>query len=133
MLPFSVHGMKPRRLQSCLAASDGIRELQMSQIKSVRTKRPKGAPVAVPPWELSLTSEQQGLVERAAAYAGRSVPEFIRTAVQHAARSVVEEHEVWRLNSQESRRFVETLLNPPAPNAVLRQAARQHRSDVVSR
>jgi uncharacterized protein (DUF1778 family) len=73
------------------------------------------------------------LIERAAAYAGRTLTDFVVSTLASAAQAVVQEHEVIRLNPKESRAFVENLLNPPAPNAALRKAARIYRRTVDSR
>jgi uncharacterized protein (DUF1778 family) len=83
--------------------------------------------------EARITAEQKAFVERAAAYQGTSVSDFVVTAVQEAARTVIQEHEVLKLSASQSRAFVETLLNPPEPTAALQQAADQYRQDVDSR
>lgn len=83
--------------------------------------------------EARITSEQKDLIERAAAYQGRTVSDFVVDTVQDAAKAVVHEHEVLRLSGSQSRAFVETLLDPPEPNEALKQAAEQYREDVSSR
>ena len=83
--------------------------------------------------EARITAEQKALIERAAAYAGRSVSDFVVATVQEAAKAVVQEHELLRLNESQSRAFVETLLNPPEPNEALQQASDEYRQDVISR
>ena len=83
--------------------------------------------------EARITAEQKELIERAAAYDGRSVSGFVVAAVQQAAKAVIEEHEVLRLNEPQSRAFVETLLNLPEANEALQQAADEYRQDVISR
>ena len=83
--------------------------------------------------EARITAEQKALVERAAAYQGRTVSDFVVTTVQEAARAVVHEHEVLRLSASQSRTFVESLLNPPEPTEALQEAADRYRQDVVSR
>ena len=83
--------------------------------------------------EARITAEQKALVERAAAYQGRTVSDFVVATVQEAAKAVIYEHEVLQLNASQSRAFVETLLNPPEPTEALQQAAEQYRQDAVSR
>ena len=83
--------------------------------------------------EARITLEQKDLVERAAAYQGRTVSDFVVNTVQDAAKAVIQEHEVLRLSGSQSRAFVETLLSPPEPNEALEQAAEQYREDVISR
>ena len=82
--------------------------------------------------EARITAEQKELIERAAAYEGRSVSDFVVGTVQRAAKAIIQEHEVLRLNESQSRAFVETLLDPPEPNEALERAAAQYREDVVS-
>ena len=83
--------------------------------------------------EARITAEQKELIERAAGYLGRSVSDFVVATVQEAARAVIQEHELLRLNESQSREFIETLLNPPEPNESLQQAADEYRQDVFSR
>jgi uncharacterized protein (DUF1778 family) len=79
-----------------------------------------------------ITQQQKQLIERAAAYEGRSVSDFVVHAIAQAARSVIQNHEVLRLNPQESQAFVDCLLNPPVANEALRRAAKQYRRTVRS-
>ena len=83
--------------------------------------------------EARITGEQKELIERAAAYEGRSVSDFVVATVQEAAKTVIQEHELLRLNSSQSRAFVETLFNAPEPNEALQQAADEYNQDVISR
>ena len=41
---------------------------------------------------------------------------------------MVREHESWVLSRRESKAFVAALLNPPAPNEALREAAARYKS-----
>jgi uncharacterized protein (DUF1778 family) len=83
--------------------------------------------------EARITPDQKSLIERAAAYEGRTVSDFVVQTVQRAARTIVEEHEVIQLNREQSAALVELLLNPPAPNRALKKAAKEYRKRVVSR
>lgn len=83
--------------------------------------------------EARITAKLKALIERAAAYEGRTVSEFVVDTVRQAATAVVQEHEVVRLDPSQSRAFVERLLRPPAPNAPLRKAAEEYSRKVVSR
>jgi uncharacterized protein (DUF1778 family) len=82
--------------------------------------------------EARITAEQKMLIERAAAYQGRSLSDFLVHTVQEAARAVIEEHEILRLNQAQSIALVETLLNPPAPNDALQEAAEAYCRDVAA-
>lgn len=48
--------------------------------------------------EARITAEQKERIERAAAYEGRSVSEFVVATVQRAAKHVIQEHELLPLN-----------------------------------
>lgn len=83
--------------------------------------------------ETRVSPEQKELIERAAAYAGRSVSDFVVAHVEVAAKLVVEEYERLHLNQTQSRTLVEALLSPKRPNKKLRTAAADHRTRVESR
>ena len=79
--------------------------------------------------ETRVTYEQKQLIERAAKLEGRSITDFVLAATQAAARQVIQEHEVLRLTTKDREVFVSALLNPPEPNAKLREAVRRkHRA-----
>ena len=90
-------------------------------------------PVRASRLEARITAEQKALIERAAAYEGRTVSDFVVHTVQQAARLVVQEHEILKLNESQSRAFVEKLLKRPKPNKALQRAAEDYRRNVVSR
>lgn len=83
--------------------------------------------------ETRVSPEQKELIERAAAYAGRSVSDFVVAHVEFAAKQVVEESERLHLNQRQSRILVEALLSPKRPNRKLRTAAASHRNRIESR
>ncbi len=82
--------------------------------------------------EARITTAQKSIIERAAALEGRTVSDFVINTVQQAAKAVIAEHEVFRLSREESRAFIERVLDPPEPNRVLEQAALDYRNRVVS-
>jgi len=83
--------------------------------------------------EARLSRQQKALIERAAAYEGRSVSDFVINSAQKAAEKVVGQHEVWELNGAQSRAFVEALLRPKKPNKRLLDAVNEHRETVEIR
>lgn len=83
--------------------------------------------------ETRISAEKKELIERAAAYQGRSVSEFVVANAEQAARAVIEEHEQIKLSQAQSRALVELLLKPAKPNKQLRDAAARHRKEVTSR
>ena len=82
--------------------------------------------------EARLTPEQKELLQQAAAIEGTSVTDFVVRIACQAAAQALRDHSVLVLTAQESRDFVQGLLNPPAPNAALRSAA-EHYKQVMSR
>lgn len=83
--------------------------------------------------ETRVSPEQKELIERAAAYSGRSISEFILTHVEVAAAKVVAERERFQLDQQQSRTLVEALLSAKNPNKRLKQAVENYRIRVESR
>lgn len=83
--------------------------------------------------ETRISSEQKELIERAAAYTGRSVSDFVVAHVEVAAKKVVDEYERLHLNQEQSKALVDALLSPKRPNKKLRAALENHRKRVESR
>ncbi len=83
--------------------------------------------------EARLTSEQKALLQHAADLQGRTLSDFVLENVLRDAQEVIREHEVIRLTAEDSRIFMEAVLNPPAPSARLRAAAARYLSDVEER
>jgi len=74
--------------------------------------------------------EQKAVLQQAATLSGRTLSEFIVASAQEAASRVIQEHETIRLSRAEQMAFVTALLNPPAPNERLRQAAAAYRKQM---
>ncbi len=83
--------------------------------------------------ETRVSPEQKELIERAAAYTGRTVSDFVVTHVEVAAKKVVDKHERLRLDQTQSRLLVEALLSARKPNKNLEHAMENHRKHVESR
>ena len=83
--------------------------------------------------ETRVSTEQKALIERAAAYTGRSVSEFVVAHVEVAAKKVVDEYERLHLDQVQSHILVNTLLSANRPNKKLRQAMESYRTRVESR
>ena len=80
--------------------------------------------------EARVSVEQKTVLQQAAALSGRTLSEFIVASAQEAATRVIQEHETVRLSRSEQIAFVNALLNPPAPNERLRQAAVAYRKQM---
>ncbi len=83
--------------------------------------------------ETRVSQEQKDLIERAAAYTGRTVSDFVVAHLEVAAKKVVEEYERIELDKEQSRVLVDALLSPKRPNKKLRSAVAEHRKRVQSR
>jgi uncharacterized protein (DUF1778 family) len=81
--------------------------------------------------EARITRETLAVVRRAAELQGRSVSDFVVAAAQEAAQKTVAEMEVIRLSRAAQEKFVELLLNPPAPGPALKKAFERHRALVA--
>jgi uncharacterized protein (DUF1778 family) len=81
--------------------------------------------------EARIAPDVLALVRRAAEVRGRSVSDFVVSAVQEAAEKTVAELEVIRLSHEAQERFVSLLLNPPPPTDALLRALERHRTQIV--
>jgi uncharacterized protein (DUF1778 family) len=80
--------------------------------------------------ETRVSQEQKDLIERAAAYSGRTVSDFVVAHVEVAAKKVIEEYERIHLDKEQSRVLVAALLSPQRPNKKLRGALAEYRERV---
>ena len=83
--------------------------------------------------ETRVSSEQKDLIERAAAYTGRTLSDFVIAHVEVAAKKVIEEHERLHLDQTQSRMLVDALLSAKKPNKQLKLAMDNYRKRVESR
>ena len=77
--------------------------------------------------EARISLEQKELLNRAAALVGRSLTEFVITSAYETATRTIREHEAMLLSERDRKVFVSAVLNPPAPGARLRKAARRYK------
>jgi uncharacterized protein (DUF1778 family) len=77
--------------------------------------------------EARIAPEALAIVKRAAEIQGRSVSDFVVAAAREAAHRTIEETQIIRLSVEDQRAFATAILDPPAPNAALRRAAKAHR------
>ena len=80
--------------------------------------------------EMRTTREQRDLIDRAAAYSGRSVTDFVLASVQEAAVRTIQDHTIIRLNEEDSLVFAHALLNPREPSASLLKAAKTYKMNI---
>ena len=69
-------------------------------------------------------------LERAAAYAHKSLSEFVLGQALNAADEVIHENETLTLNQVDWEVFLDALENPPEPSTKLKQAFAEHKKRV---
>jgi len=86
---------------------------------------PSAAPTAR--LEARISTELHAMLKRAAEIQGRSLTDFVVSAVQEAAQRAIEQGEVVRLSLADSERFAQALLSPPDPSLALERAFERRR------
>lgn len=76
--------------------------------------------------EARITPDLHALLKRAATLQGRSMTDFVITAVQEAALKAIQENDLIRLTLEDQIFFEATLKNPPKPNPALKKAFKKH-------
>jgi uncharacterized protein (DUF1778 family) len=79
---------------------------------------------------LRLDARAKRMLERAAAYEETSVSDFVLVNAVAAAERIIDSHEKVTLSARDWDVFYDVLINPPEPNAKLREAARRYRERV---
>ena len=80
--------------------------------------------------EARVTRDQKHLIERAAQLRGTSVTDFVVAEIQEAAAATIREFEILQLRNAAREVFVQTLLNPPEPNAAANEAMARYKKRV---
>jgi uncharacterized protein (DUF1778 family) len=76
--------------------------------------------------EARISSEQKGLLQRAASLQGRTLTEFVIESAREKAESVIREQELITLTARDRKIFVNALLAVPVPSKELRNAAEHY-------
>ncbi|WP_104992629.1 DUF1778 domain-containing protein [Deinococcus sp. NW-56] len=77
--------------------------------------------------EARIDAEKKETIGAAAAVQGLSLSDFVIQAAYSRALETLEAHRTLRLSTADQQLFMDTLMNPPAPNDALRQAAARSR------
>lgn len=72
--------------------------------------------------EARVSQDLHKMLKRAAEIQGRTMTDFIVTAVQEAAQRTIEETEIIRLSVADQQCFAEALISPPKANDALKKA-----------
>lgn len=76
--------------------------------------------------EARISQDLHALLKRAATIQGRTMTDFVVTAVERAARKAIEETEILRLCVADQKLFADALINPPKPAPAMERAAKRH-------
>ena len=76
--------------------------------------------------EARVTREQKLIIERAARIRGTSVTDFVLASAEQAAAETIKNSEVLTLRDKARQTVIDALLQPPAPNAAARAAAKRY-------
>jgi uncharacterized protein (DUF1778 family) len=72
--------------------------------------------------EARISTDLHSLLKRAAELQGRTMTDFVVSAVQDAAQRAIEQAEIIRLSRADQECFAQTLLSPPKPVPALERA-----------
>ena len=76
--------------------------------------------------EARVDSELKERWQQAADLEGRTLTDFIISSMQESADRVIERYQRMELSQKDSLMFVETIMNPPEPNAKLIEARKKY-------
>lgn len=76
--------------------------------------------------EARISTNLHAMLKRAAELQGRTMTDFVISAVQDAAQRAIEQAEIIRLSLADQQCFAQTLLSPPRPSAALKRAFARH-------
>ncbi len=79
-------------------------------------------PVATARLEARISTDLQAMLKRVAELQGRTMTDFVVSAVQDAAQRAIEQAEVMRLSLADQECFAQALLSPPKPAPALERA-----------
>lgn len=72
--------------------------------------------------EARISTDLHAMLKRAAELQGRTMTDFVVSAVQDAAQRAIEQAEVIRLSLADQECFAQVLLAPPPPSPALKRA-----------
>ena len=80
------------------------------------------ATIATARLEARISPDLHSMLKRAAELQGRTMTDFVVSAVQDAAQHAIERAEVVRLSLTDQQSFAQAMLSPPAPAPALKRA-----------
>jgi uncharacterized protein (DUF1778 family) len=82
--------------------------------------------------EARISSELHVMLKRAAEIQGRTMTDFVVSAVQEAAQQAIQEAGVLRLSLADQESFAQALLLSPKPNAALKRAFARRKKLIIA-
>jgi uncharacterized protein (DUF1778 family) len=80
--------------------------------------------------EAKVTPETKALIQQAADIESSTLADFLSKSAQAAAQQTIANHNVLKLNAEDSRAFAEAILNPKEPNDALKKAAAWYKQEM---
>jgi uncharacterized protein (DUF1778 family) len=80
--------------------------------------------------EARVSVEAKALIQKAVDIEGGTLTDFISKSAQVAAQNVIESHQTLKLGIEDSKAFVDAILNPKEPNEALKKAMRRHKQEL---
>ena len=84
-------------------------------------------PITTARLEARISTNLHAMLKRAAELQGRTITDFVVSAVQDAAERAIEQADVIRLTLADQECFAQALLTPPEPSPALKQAFARRR------
>jgi uncharacterized protein (DUF1778 family) len=81
-------------------------------------------------FDARLNEEQKVLIQKAADLEGRTMTDFVRHSAEAAAERTIQERAMLILSARQTEAFVDAILTPAEPGAVLRAAARHYKNTI---
>ena len=84
-------------------------------------------------FEVRMPASEKEYFRKAANIQGISLADFVRAACRERVERILQEQDIIKLSRRDRERFVNSLLNPPEPNAALLAAAKRYRKSELFR
>lgn len=82
--------------------------------------------------EARISTDLHALLKRAAEIQGRTMTDFVVSAVQDAAQKAIEQADVIRLSLADQECFAQAILSPPPPSPALKRAFTSRRKLLIA-
>jgi uncharacterized protein (DUF1778 family) len=80
--------------------------------------------------EARISPELKAMFQTAADIENITLSEFLTKSAREAAQNIINNHNVLKLNAEDSRAFADAILNPKQPNEALKQAAAWYKQEL---